>query len=140
MSKKKKHPTPKGTEIIFVNDANEVVTGTVLDYDEETKQYAVEAFDLTTIKTNKVFPIPIKDGRLVSDITFATRLKNFIKHVGKNYGPNDILIDEEWEYLYGVANKLHKLQRLTVYPLTDSNNEALYFKNLKQTIGPNVLK
>ena len=49
---------------------------------------------------------PIKENRYINDITFATRLKHFIEHTDKNYGSRDFLIDEEWEYLLNVANKL----------------------------------
>ena len=54
---------------------------------------------------------PIKENRYVNDITFATRLKSFIEHTGKNYGSSDFLIDEEWEYLLSVATKLVNWQR-----------------------------
>ena len=70
---------------------------------------------------------PIKENRYVNDITFATRLKHFIEHVGKTYGASDFLIDEEWEYLLSVANKLVSWQKINV---TEEDFE--YFKNLNK--------
>ena len=54
---------------------------------------------------------PIKENRYINDITFATRLKHFIEYTGKKYGAGDFLIDEEWEYLLYVANKLVNWQK-----------------------------
>lgn len=70
---------------------------------------------------------PIKENRYVNDITFATRLKHFIEHTGKTYGASDFLIDEEWEYLLSVANKLVSWQKTNV---TEEDFE--YFKNLNK--------
>lgn len=70
---------------------------------------------------------PIKENRYVNDITFATRLKYFIEHTGKTYGASDFLIDEEWEYLLSVANKLVSWQKTNV---TEEDFE--YFKNLNK--------
>ena len=57
---------------------------------------------------------PIKKNRYVNDITFATRLASFIKYVGKKFGPGDFIVDEEWQYLLGVADKLVAYQRATM--------------------------
>lgn len=68
---------------------------------------------------------PIKNNRYVNDITFATRLESFIHYVGKKYGPNDFIVDEEWEYLLSVAKKLVAYQRATV-----CGEDQDYFDNL----------
>ena len=70
---------------------------------------------------------PIKENRYINDITFATRLKYFIEHTGKTYGAGDFLIDEEWEYLLSVTNKLVSWQKINV---TEEDFE--YFKNLNK--------
>ena len=69
----------------------------------------------------------IKENRYVNDITFATRLKSFIEHTGKTYGAGDFLIDEEWEYLLNVANKLVNWQKENV-----TEEDFNYFKNLNK--------
>ena len=68
---------------------------------------------------------PIKENRYVNDITFATRLKHFIEYTGKTYGPRDFLVDEEWEYLLNVANKLVNWQKENM-----TKEDFNYFKNL----------
>ena len=68
---------------------------------------------------------PIKENRYINDITFATRLKNFIEHTGKTYGARDFLIDEEWEYLLYVANKLVNWQKDNA-----TEEDLKYFENL----------
>ena len=70
---------------------------------------------------------PIKENRYVNDITFATRLKNFIEHTGNIYGAGDFLIYEEWEYLLNVANKLVNWQKENV-----TEEDFNYFKNLNK--------
>lgn len=70
---------------------------------------------------------PIKENRYVNDMTFATRLKNFIEHTGKTYGAGDFLIDEEWEYLLNVADKLVNWQKENV-----TEEDFNYFKNLNK--------
>lgn len=52
----------------------------------------------------------IKDNRIVSDRTFATRLINFLKDIKVN----DPMSEEELEYLNEVAMKLLIHQRDTV--------------------------
>ena len=69
----------------------------------------------------------IKENRYVNDITFATRLKHFIEHTGKTYGASDFLIDEEWEYLLYVANKLVNWQKENV-----TEKDLKYFENLNR--------
>ena len=68
---------------------------------------------------------PIKKNRYVNDITFATRLASFIKYVGKKFGPGDFIVDEEWQYLLGVADKLVAYQRATM-----DGDDTDYFDNL----------
>ena len=70
---------------------------------------------------------PIKENRYVNDITFATRLKSFIEHTVKTYCAGDFLIDEEWEYLLNVANKLVNWQKENV-----TKEDFNYFKNLNK--------
>lgn len=45
---------------------------------------------------------PIKDNRIVSDTTFATRLNSFLKDIQVN----DAMGEEELEYLQRVAKQL----------------------------------
>jgi hypothetical protein len=52
---------------------------------------------------------PIKDNRIISDKTFATRFKLFLN----NISANDASSDEELEYFKMIANKLIKYQILT---------------------------
>ena len=65
---------------------------------------------------------PIKDNRIVSDMTFAVRLKNFIDNVEACDCPGE----EEKEYLQSVANELIKHQ---VETATDEE-EIKYLKNI----------
>ena len=51
----------------------------------------------------------IKDNRIVSDKTFATRFVNFLKDIEVN----DPMSDEELEYLRRVANSLLVHQKNT---------------------------
>lgn len=69
------------------------------------------------------FVSPIKNNRIVSNETFALRLKNFIEdtHV------NDACSFEEKEYLLSVSNQLLKYQIQTA---TDES-EINYLKRLK---------
>lgn len=64
---------------------------------------------------------PIKDNRIVSDTTFALRLKNFIEKVNVYDQPSE----EEKEYLLMVAEKLLAYQIQTVR----TKQEIEYFKN-----------
>lgn len=64
---------------------------------------------------------PIKDNRIVSDTTFALRLKNFIEKVNVCDQPSE----EEKEYLLKVAEKLIAYQIQTVR----TKEELEYFKN-----------
>ena len=70
---------------------------------------------------------PIKENRYVNDITFATRLKNFIEHTGKTYGASDFLVDEEWEYLLNIANNLLSWQKENM-----TEEDFKYFENLNR--------
>lgn len=70
---------------------------------------------------------PIKENRYVNDITFATRLKNFIEHTGKTYGASDFLVNEEWEYLLNIANKLLSWQKENM-----TKEDFKYFENLNR--------
>lgn len=66
---------------------------------------------------------PIKDNRIVSNETFAIRLKTFIEETEVN----DPCSDEEKDYLLNVANKLLNYQIDTA---TDKE-EINYLKSLK---------
>lgn len=65
---------------------------------------------------------PIKDARIVSDMTFAVRLRSFINKVDVC----DLPGEEEKEYLLNVANNLIDWQRLTVM----DKSEKDYLKRL----------
>lgn len=65
---------------------------------------------------------PIKDSRIVSDTTFALRLKNFIEKVNVCDQPGE----EEKDYLLMVAKRLLKYQTETA---TDEE-EVNYLKRL----------
>lgn len=69
----------------------------------------------------------IKDNRIVSDITFATRFIGFLNSIRK-YDLHLIspILYEEFEYMCYVAAKLKKLQLDTV----STEHEVAYFKNL----------
>ena len=58
---------------------------------------------------------PIKSNRIVSDRTFAVRLRNFISDVEVC----DAISEEEKSYLLGVAERLVKWQAKTVRKTTD---------------------
>lgn len=69
---------------------------------------------------------PIKDNRIVSNITFAIRLRNFIKETNVC----DAMSEEEKEYLLRVAQQLLDYQIETA---TDES-ELKYLKNIKDLI------
>lgn len=52
---------------------------------------------------------PIKDNRIVNDMTFAVRLYSFIKQTNVC----DMASEEEQEYLMRVAKRLFEYQKLT---------------------------
>lgn len=56
---------------------------------------------------------PIKDNRIVNDMTFAIRLYNFIKQVNVC----DMASEEEQEYLMRVAKRLFDYQKQTATQL-----------------------
>lgn len=66
---------------------------------------------------------PIKNNRIVSDITFATRFVGFLSDIQVA----DAMSYDELEYLKYVARKLLDYQLTTI---TDEN-EKEYFENLK---------
>lgn len=68
---------------------------------------------------------PIKDNRIVSDITFATRLRSFLDGIQVS----DMMEEEELAYLIAVANKLIAYQRDTC-----PEEEKWYFENLGKPI------
>lgn len=70
------------------------------------------------------FENPIIDNRIVNDYTFALRLKNFISKVEVN----DLLSEEEKEYLLHVADKLLRYQKLSV--MTKGEREYLKQNNI----------
>ena len=65
---------------------------------------------------------PIKDNRIVSDKTFALRLKSFIEEVNVN----DACSFDEKEYLLNIANQLLKYQIETAI----NESEINYLKRL----------
>lgn len=69
---------------------------------------------------------PIKDNRIVSNITFAIRLRNFIKETNVC----DAMSEEEKEYLLRVAQQLLDYQIETA---TDES-ELKYLDNIKDLI------
>lgn len=73
-------------------------------------------------KPNPQMENPIKDARIVSDMTFAVRLRSFINKVDVC----DLPGEEEKEYLLNVANNLIDWQRLTVM----DKSEKDYLKRL----------
>ena len=69
---------------------------------------------------------PIKDNRIVNDKTFAIRFRDFIRAVRVN----DMMSDEEQQYLLMVADKLLKYQVETA----SSKEEINYLNNIKDLI------
>ena len=69
---------------------------------------------------------PIRNGRIVNDITFAVRFKQFLKWIPKNWWMSQCHYFEEYEYMMMVAEELLEHQINTV---TDEN-EIKYFENL----------
>ena len=65
---------------------------------------------------------PIKDNRIVSDPTFAKRLKSHLKDVKSEC----LAGAEELEYLTGVADRLLEYQKQTM-----PDDEKWFFKNLQ---------
>ena len=68
------------------------------------------------------FANPIKENRIVNDITFAVRLKDFIK----NTTVNDAISFEEKEYLLNISDKLLDYQIQTA----TNEDEINYLKRL----------
>lgn len=66
---------------------------------------------------------PIRSNRIVSDITFAVRLKSFIEEVNAN----DPMSEEEKIYLHGAADRLLSWQTKTV---RKDSKEYKYLKRL----------
>lgn len=66
---------------------------------------------------------PIKDNRIVSDKTFAIRLRSFIRRTEVN----DLMSEEEKFYLLKVAEDLIKYQILTA----TNEEEIKYLKYVK---------
>jgi hypothetical protein len=71
---------------------------------------------------------PIIDNRVVSDKTFAIRLKNFIKEVRVH----DCASEEEKEYILNVANRLLNYQIATV----KDESEKAYLTRLNLLKSP----
>ena len=69
---------------------------------------------------------PIRNGRIVNDITFAVRFKQFLKWIPENWWMSQPHYFEEYEYMMMIAEELLEHQINTV---TDEN-EIKYFKNL----------
>jgi hypothetical protein len=66
---------------------------------------------------------PIIDNRIVNDKTFAVRFKSFLNGIQAN----DMVGEEELDYLKYVADKLVTYQLATV----ETDEEKAYFENLK---------
>ena len=69
---------------------------------------------------------PIKNNRIVNDVTFAIRFRNFIRDTNVN----DAISDEEKEYLLMIAENLLHYQIETA---TDES-ELKYLENIKDLI------
>lgn len=69
---------------------------------------------------------PIKNNRIVNDITFAIRLRDFIKETGVC----DAISEEEKEYLLRISEDLLHYQIETA---TDES-ELKYLKNIEDLI------
>lgn len=69
---------------------------------------------------------PIKDNRIVNDITFATRLNQFLEWLPSEYILSECCIYEEYNYLKMVAGKLKKYQIITA----ESEEEKKYLKTV----------
>lgn len=67
---------------------------------------------------------PIKDNRIVSDVTFAVRFKHFLDKIQ----PHDPWSEEELDYLKMVADRLLDYQKLTV---ESASYEEKYLKDIK---------
>lgn len=70
---------------------------------------------------------PIKDNRIISDITFATRFLRFLEDLYPEAGGYHPIFEEEYEYMCIVAKDLLDYQKSTC----EDKNEKLYFENLK---------
>lgn len=69
---------------------------------------------------------PIRNNRIVNDITFAVRLNQFLKWIPKNWWMSQPHYYEEYEYIKYVAEELLRHQIKTV----ENEHELNYFKNL----------
>ena len=69
---------------------------------------------------------PIKDNRIVSDYTFATRFLNFLKDFYPDAGGWDQISQEEYEYLCLVAKELLDYQ----FQTCNYEEEHQYLKNI----------
>jgi len=72
------------------------------------------------------FANPIKDGRIVSSITFAVRFKGFLKWIPKEFYMSGPHILEEYEYMNYIADRLLDYQIQTA----SDGKEIRYLKNL----------
>jgi len=70
---------------------------------------------------------PIKENRIVSDITFATRFLNFLESFYYDSGSWHPILEEEYEYLCIIAKQLLDYQKSTM----NNSDEYEYFKNLE---------
>ena len=84
------------------------------DLEEMTKVLKDKLSSYETMQNSKK-ENPIKSNRIVSDRTFAVRLRNFISDVEVC----DAISEEEKSYLLGVAERLIKWQAKTVRKTTD---------------------
>ena len=79
-----------------------------------------EFYAIVDIAQVEPYEKPILDNRIVSDKTFAVRLRNFVNSVEVN----DMAGEEEKEYLLNVAHRLIAYQKLTMM----TKEERDYFK------------
>lgn len=98
--------------------------------DDEKKNYQILSdyvFHMVKNKSsikNGEIDNPIIDGRIVSDKTFATRFKHFLRW----FEPKSAIEEEELEYMKYVADRLLKYQKATIATF----EEQKYFENLKK--------
>lgn len=75
---------------------------------------------------------PIKDNRIVSDYTFATRFLQFLADFYPDAGSWHPILEEEYEYMCLVAKELLDYQKSTC----EDKYEKQYFENTKDIIKP----
>ena len=104
----------------------EKITPKNTEYAKQTLRNRGDMFSVYILKLIESFENtednPIKDNRIVSDRTFAKRLKSHLKDVRAECQMGQ----EELEYLTGVADRLLEYQKQTM-----PDDEKWFFKNLQ---------